>query len=347
MRYLVLIFALLAGIGGYSAYWFQVAGAIPPAIAEWAEQRRAEGYEVDYGDLGVEGFPFRLIIRAREIAIGRPAGPSPWRWHGQSVAAVAQPWNFRHLIFSFDGRHELSYLSGGERRTVAAAARVLMASLVLADDGRLERFAVDMQDLELSASLWRESFRARRLQLHGRMKDGALEEAPAGSVDLALSAEGLTLPAEAGAPLGAAIARIEVALTLLGTLPQGEPPESLAAWRDDGGTVELRSFALAWGPLDLEASGTLALDEKMRPTGTATARVKGYAQTIDALLASGRIGTAEAITAKTVFALLAREEAEGKVVRLPLNAERGRLYLGPLPLLRLPPLLPPPSKYSG
>ncbi len=347
MRYLVLVAALLLGAGGYAVYWFYVASAIPPAIAEWAEQRRAEGYEVAYADLAVEGFPFRLLVRARGIAIGRPAGPDPWRWRGESLAAVAQPWNFHHLIFSFEGRHELSYALGGEERIVAAMAEVPLVSVVSDGEGRLERFAVDLEGLELSASHWRRPLRARRLQLHGRINAGASEDHPAGSLDLALSAEDLALPAEAGGPLGTEIAEIEVAITVLGVLPRGTPPESVAAWRDDGGTVELRSFVLAWGPLDVAVSGTLALDEKMRPTGTATALVKGYSQTIDALVAGGWIGAARALTAKTVLALLAKEEAEGKAVRLPLKARGGRLYLGPLPLVRLPPLLPPPSKYSG
>ena len=349
LRYIVLIGALLAAAGGYTAYWFHLAGQVPPGIAEWADQRRAEGLEVAYQEVSVRGFPFRLLVQVREPTIGHAAGPSPWRWRGASLQAVAQPWDLRHVIFSFEGRHEMSYVARGERQRVAAMAEASLASVVLDGDGRLRRFAVDLQGLELTASVWRGGLKAKRLQLHGRINAGDDEARPRGSRELALEALGVTLPPEASGPLGRGIARIQAEVTILGTLPHGPPAAALAAWRDDGGTVELRTLAVAWGPLDLSASGTLALDAEMRPIGAATARLKGYDETIDALSASGWLDSTKAQAAKMVLGLLAKEEAGGKVLRVPVSLQQGRFYVGPLPLLRLPPLISTSleSKNSG
>ena len=109
MRYLVLIAVLLAGAGGYTGYWFYVAAAIPPGIAQWADERRAEGFEVAYKGVEVRGFPYRLVVEVTAPEVGRGAGASRWRWRGTALSAVAQPWDFRHLIFSFDGTHEVRY----------------------------------------------------------------------------------------------------------------------------------------------------------------------------------------------------------------------------------------------
>jgi hypothetical protein len=82
----------------------------------------------------------------------------------------------------------------------------------------------------------------------------------------------------------------------------------------------------------------------MRPIGAGKARVEGYDATIDALRAGRWIRGKEAFTAKTVLGLLAKETADGnKAVTVALTAQDGLLYVGPLPLLRLPPLLPSPS----
>ena len=233
MRYLVLIGVLVAGAGAYSAYWFQVAGAIEPGIAAWADERRAEGFEVAYGGVSVSGFPFRLVVTVHQPSIGRPHPTRAWRWRAPALAAVAQPWNFRHLILSLDGRHRLAYLSQGVWRELSARAEVPMVSVVLGRDGQLERFAIDLQGLEASASGWSERLEAKRIQLHGR-------------------------------------------------------PIADGDW----------------------------------------------------------IGAGEAVATKVALALMAREEAEGKVARVPVTAQQGRLYLGPLPLLRLAPILPAPLKKS-
>lgn len=346
MRYLVLIGVLVAGAGAYSAYWFQVAGAIEPGIAAWADERRAEGFEVAYGGVSVSGFPFRLVVTVHQPSIGRPHPTRAWRWRAPALAAVAQPWNFRHLILSLDGRHRLAYLSQGVWRELSARAEVPMVSVVLGRDGQVERFAIDLQGLEASASGWSERLKAKRVQLHGRQIADGAEAAPPGPRELSLRAEEVTLPPEVRTALGPRITAFKLRVTLLGSLPEAPLAEALAAWRDDGGTVEVRELVIDWGPLALEASGTLALDAEMRPMGAAIARLKRFGKLIDTLHAGGWIGAGEAVATKVALALMAREEAEGKVARVPVTAQQGRLYLGPLPLLRLAPILPAPLKKS-
>ena len=89
-------------------------------------------------------------------------------------------------------------------------------------------------------------------------------------------------------------------------MPAGRSPEERAAsWRDGGGSLEIQHLALDWGPLDLTASATLALDDQLQPMGAGSARLVGYAETLDALAPHGAISRSAATAAKAVLSLLA------------------------------------------
>ena len=97
--------------------------------------------------------------------------------------------------------------------------------------------------------------------------------------------------------------------------------EQAAAWRDGGGSLEIRHLALIWGPLDLTASATLALDDQLQPMGAGSARLVGYAETLDALAAHGAISRSAATAAKAVLSLLAHNPEDGSPpdVEVPLT----------------------------
>src|SRR6185295_1371880 len=90
------------------------------------------------------------------------------------------------------------------------------------------------------------------------------------------------------------------------------PREAVAAWRDAGGTLEIRRLTLDWAPLALAGDG---------PLGAFTLRIAGYAETIDAIAGAGALRPREAAAIKAALNLLARQEgADGRrEVRLPLS----------------------------
>ena len=124
-------------------------------------------------------------------------------------------------------------------------------------------------------------------------------------------------------------------------MPPGAPlTERAAAWRDGGGALEIRRLALIWGPLDLTASATLALDEQLQPMGAGSARVVGYAETLDALAAHAAISRSAATAAKAVLSLLAHTPEDGSPpdVEVPLTLQYRTLSMRQVPLVRLPEL---------
>jgi hypothetical protein len=139
-------------------------------------------------------------------------------------------------------------------------------------------------------------------------------------------------------PLGQSISRAEFNGSLSGALQPGRPSESLAAWRDAGGVLQIQRFAADWGPLAVTAEGTLALDGQMQPLFAGTATVRGYGEAIDALAQAGLMPPNQATGAKIALAALAKPAEDGgpPAVHLPLTIQDGFLYVGPLKLARMP-----------
>ena len=109
-------------------------------------------------------------------------------------------------------------------------------------------------------------------------------------------------------------------------------------WRDGGGTFEVQHAALQWGPLDLTGSATLALDDHLQPMGAATAKVRGYVATLDALAGARLIPPQAAMAAKAVLGLMAHTPQDGgpPEVEVPLTLQNRQLSVGRIPLAHLP-----------
>ncbi len=132
-----------------------------------------------------------------------------------------------------------------------------------------------------------------------------------------------------------------------GPLPQAADPLARATgWRDGGGTLQIGRFAIGWGPLGLNGSATLALDEHMQPMGTATAHIIGESQVLDALAASGVITPRTALATKAFLGLMAKEPEGGGApqVDVPLTLQDRKLAMGRIPVTVVPELVWPSAR---
>ena len=136
------------------------------------------------------------------------------------------------------------------------------------------------------------------------------------------------------------IGSIALDATLMGKVGSGGILPALTAWRDDGGILEIDRFALGWSRLVLDASGTFAFDIAMQPVIATQARLRGHNETLDALVGAGVLAPGESLMARMAFRLLERSGGPGKPdeIRIALTVQQGWLYVGPVRLLRLPPI---------
>ena len=141
----------------------------------------------------------------------------------------------------------------------------------------------------------------------------------------------------APAALGATIDDAAIGLAVMGPIPPGTPRQAAAGWRDTGGTLELDHLHLGWGGLDLDASGTVALDRDMQPEGSLSGSLGGYDKLLAALVSAGQVKGSDASRLRLVLGLLAKPGPDGKPrLAAALTLQNSELSMGPITFGRVP-----------
>jgi len=324
-RYVAVVVGALAVlmVAGYVAYWFITAGRLRVGLENWAAMHRAEGYDIKWARATVSGFPlaFRIALDDATLARGNPAAYSV---STPSVFGEAAPWDLsRWRIVAPRGA---SGNAQGIDATITAES--LTGDVVLgAQDSRFDLSALHVAGAGAEAGTI-----AAQVTLPRR--------APQTHRDLGLAATvqvfHLVLPMRVKA-LGDTIESFALDGRILGGLPPGDWRQSLAAWRDDGGIVEVARGALQWGALELETGGTLALDAKMQPMASMTASVVDHDALVDAAVAAGILPKKNATLAKLVLDLIAKRGADGRLrLTAPVTVRDGTIAIANADIGKVP-----------
>ncbi len=332
----------------YVVFWFVMASQLRQGVEGWVEQRRAEGRTARYSSLEIGGFPFLLRATLEGPAMGPGLGVGdgavPWAWEGSSAVVRMRPWNPWRVEVDLSGTHQVG-LGGGV--TYQGAAEELTVDLELGGEWP-ERIGLAVRELALARSGEAAALAVGAATLEARRHDFPEDRPPDHQTpvfELSLETQGLRVPGELGLPLGRNISALTLEAAMMGAPPPGPLLESLAAWRDDGGTVEVGHLSLDWGPLVLRGNGTLALDAVMQPIGSFTVKIQGFFETINELRRKGLVRSRDAVTAKLVLGILAKKPRGGgpAVFSLPLTLQGQTLYAGPISIATVPPVVWPVS----
>jgi hypothetical protein len=330
MRRLTLPLAVvaLAVVAAYSAYWIYVARQLRAGLEPWAAARRSEGYALHWDKTWVGGFPVAFRLHFENVAIGAPR-PLLYDAGAPTLELSAAPWNLhRWRVTAAKGGHVAAPGAG-----VALYAHAIGGTVTL-DAPTGTEIALTAHDV--TGRGLAEGFRVADATAAATLPAKAPESHLDDALSLSLRLAQATLPRTVR-PFGTTIDSLSLAATLKGALPAGALRPALAAWRDDGGTVELKSASLNWGALMVDASGTLALDGDLQPIGSLTATIAGQDAVIDAAVAAGGLRAQDAGIAKTILGLMAKTGPDGrKRLTLPVSVQNDRLYLGPAQIASLP-----------
>ena len=77
MRVLLGVTALLGAL--WAGYWVVGSSAAQSGMADWFDERRAEGWVAEYDDLAVRGFPNRFDAGFTEISLADPGTGLAWQ----------------------------------------------------------------------------------------------------------------------------------------------------------------------------------------------------------------------------------------------------------------------------
>ena len=322
---------LVALSGAYGVYWFIAAGRIEDGVGLWAQSLRPNNLDLSWRAIRVGGFPFVFRVELDEARLRDGGGSPGGEVHVPLLSGSARPWNFR--VWRLAAPEGLSATVGPADRPVGRlSARAALGSVAVSSDGGAALwFGLSEPTADLPVSL-----AARDAGLWLTLPSHQPQTHTERGVAVALDITGLTLPV-VPAPLRNPLDEIAVGATVMGAVPAGPPRRAAAAWRDDGGTLELDHFAVHWGTLALSGSGTLALDEGLQPIGAISGAIEGYDELMTALVAAGRMRAGDAGLARLALGMLAQRGPNGRpAISTSFRIQNGEMYLGPAKLGKAP-----------
>jgi hypothetical protein len=321
------IVAVLA-FAAYGVYWHVTANKLRDGLAPWAAARRAEGYTLRWDKVEIGGFPARFRFRFTGARLGAQR-PVPIAFDVSSLDVWAEPWNLHHWRFSTGDVAQvadplgtvgfsLDHLDGSAQFDVGDPLLLDVAVAGASGAGLARGFAIGTATahIEVPAAPPRDH------------RDTALDAVlELGAVKLPQSVPGF----------GDTVTDLAFSTDLKGGLPPGPLEPALTAWRDAGGTIELRYFRLRWGGLLIDANGTLALDGALQPEGALSAEITGQDAAVDLAVTTGALQPADTTLAKAVLGLLAKPGPSGaKAITVPLTLQQDRIYLGAAAIASIP-----------
>jgi hypothetical protein len=235
--------------------------------------------------------------------------------------------------------------------------RVVMGQPVLSKSGEKQSWNWRGPALTISARPWRVTHtkaqapgrhlvtvttqaRVRTLDINAGSLNVSLKWAVSSGLPLEMRIEGKDISYRS-APV-AGLGRRTETLSLHAEVT-GTPPKSLGAavmsqWRDDGGTVEIRSLNVRHGPMEIDGDGTIALDGDLQPQAAFSMGVRGFMDAVDGLQAAGVIKPRKADVMKMVLAVLSggKADAKGELLKVPVSIQDEIIYMGPVVVGRVP-----------
>ena len=337
MRVVAPFAAFVVLVAVYSGYWFYLSTSLEATIHRLQSQWREAGVEIEYGELSVGGYPYRLEVIATDVkAVSRTAGVA-WSWGMPVVRAVAHPWKLSHWVAVFEapGEINLNWVTHQEIRLKVGRSRM---SVNLGSEEFPDRVSLDLRDLRAQPRAGAGHVDISHFEIHVRR---AVSISP--NVDIVFFIEDLVFGQANGYIFGRDLQELSAEISLKGNLPSTRTRAALDEWSETGGLVEMHKLQMRWGDLDLQLDGTFAIDGQYRPIGAASAAIKGYPALLQELGRKGLISEPTAFAAGLAFDLLAERssgDAQG-LLRVPITIQDGTLSLGVIPLLEVDAIIAP------
>ncbi|HEU0083127.1 MAG TPA: DUF2125 domain-containing protein [Bradyrhizobium sp.] len=377
--FLMPVLVLTAALG-WSAFWFYAASQVDARVDAWRAREARSGRVYDCGKRSVAGFPFRFEVSCRDASVtlvSQTAGSAePATARLDSILVVAQVYDPKLLIAEFaapatvSGPDHLALTVNWSkaRSSIAGLPAVPQRAAIVFDD-----LAVDRANAQVATPL----ARAKHVELHARLADGATEQDPVIETALQIAAGSVReLHPLLAEPFDA---DIRTRLTGLKDFSPKPWPQRFRELQAAGGHVEIVQSRIQQGDLVAVAAGTLGLNAGGRIEGELQMTVTGIEKIVAALgidrmleegvpqatldrvapgIKTGDVSNLLGALDKAIpgFGKALRQNAnvgvaagigslgkeavlEGKKARaFPLRFVDGAVFLGPLKVAQLPPL---------
>ncbi|SNR47176.1 DUF2125 domain-containing protein [Puniceibacterium sediminis] len=313
----LLFVIILAGLA-WSGHWFWSAHQLRQQTAAWFDARRTAGWEAQYGDLTVLGFPNRLDATLTDVTLADPATRITWQAPFLQIFRLAYKPN--HLILIWPDDQTLTTATGTTRITDTG----MRASLILDGDALL-RSNLESESLSFAAP-------SGTLALAG--VTGAFTHIDGPTYRLALNATGIADSAAALAAPNASGLSVDATVTFDQPLTKA----SLTGPRPHPVQIALRLAEYRLGAQSLKLSGDLTLDDQGLATGTLSLQATDWPQMLTLARASSGLPPALFAPLEQALTLSGNLNRTDGARDLTLRVNDGAISMGMIQLGRIPPL---------
>ena len=360
-RYAIMVFLVLALIGGWTWFWTYAAGRAQEMVDGWRAREATSGRDYSCGSQSVGGFPFRFELDCGEVTVLLRGG-TPLEIKAGRVLAVTQVYDPTLLISEFTG--PLSVEAPGGAPFVVANWKLAQSS-VRGTPRAPERASLifDQPVIDRVDGAGRQVLlRAARLELHGRIVEGTVTNDPV--IETVLRVSQASVPPLHPAAAPPADGEIRVTLRGLKDFAPMSWPGRLRTLQAADGRIEIGEFRVKQGDTLAVGSGTLSLNAQGRLQGELRVTIAGLESFLRAIGAEQMVqrstnmdkltGTlnriapglgdvarkqASANVAAGIAMLGEHATLEGRqAVTLPLKVDNGAVFLGPIPVGVIPAL---------
>jgi hypothetical protein len=318
-------------LAGYSAYWWLMAEKLQGGLDAWIAAEKQAGLTIEANRTPIGGYPFSFRTTFRQPHVSGTLAGQAVDWQGKDVEAWIWPFSFRSLHLMTAGDHQVA-IGAGKAEVHADALDVL---LDFSARGEVSHVAVESGAATITGPDRRVvAFQSAQASFEAPATPPQSDRDPL--LQFSISATALRLPPNVQLLTTNAVDAVAVAGTVKGPIPQAPLKQALAAWRDQGGAIEVTSFSAAQAPLSVSGSATIALDADLQPIIASNLAAQGLGPTVDLLAQQKRVAANDVMKMKLFIAATEQDApGGGKQVTSGLTIQNGFLSLGPFRIARV------------
>jgi len=317
---------LLLAIVAWSGFWLwardQARARMDAAVADL----KSAGYQIDWKDRAIGGYPFRMDVTLTEVVVREPSG---WALEAPGLEAEAYMHALGHWLIAAPQGLTFVRPVGGP---VAVKGDLIRASLTDFDK-RPPSFSFEGVKLAFQPSPGAQPFAlsaADRVEFHLRAgpddEGGVFARLDNGTARLS----GLFARIANGKPISLTW---NSTLSKMSAFTGPDWPSAVRHWADAGGQMTVRQGNLTAGDALVGSTGKLSVGRDGRLTGTLDSTLR---QAPRALGVMGEAGVLPPETANAAAAVTLARQGSGEDARATLTFQAGQTTLGPVAIAPAP-----------
>jgi len=324
MRALFAVLLVLSAL--WSGYWFVGSTAKKTVIDTWLADRRADGWEANYKDFRVVGFPNRFDSRFTELTLFDPRTGTGWQAPLFNILALSYKPN--HIIAAF--AHSQKVILPGEDLSVGSSE--MLASVTFEPDTLLaiSQTLLRGSDLSVKSTLgWR--MQADNLAFSTRARaNGQFAHDVVFDVENLRPTKAFREVLDPAGKLPAAMTRLFLDLALDFDAPWDR--RAVESGTPEVTHIQLSGLELTWGVLSVQGTGDLDVAQDGQIDGKLDLRFANWRGILKLFEDSGVFPRELAGAIESALSLWTSASDDPSSLAVPLVLKNGEMLLGPVKL---------------